>query len=109
MPTVEVTARQGRPEETSADTRIVGLFEGESLEGEELQALVDSGEAKGGLRKLAVTHERAASGSRRVIVVGLGKRDEFDAERARVAAAVAAQRARDLSAKSLSWAAPAGT
>ena len=109
MPTVEVTARQGRPEETSADTRIVGLFEGESLEGEELQALVDSGEAKGGQRKLAVTHERTGAGSRRVIVVGLGKREEFDAERARVAAALAAKRARELSAKSLSWLVPAGT
>src|SRR5947209_8199926 len=101
MPAVKVSARQGRPEDTSADTRIVGLFEGESPEGDELKALVESGEAKGGLRKLAVTHERTGAGTRRVIVVGLGKRDEFDAERARVAAALAAQRARDLSAKSL--------
>ena len=30
MPPISVTARQGAPEETSADTRVVGLFEGES-------------------------------------------------------------------------------
>jgi leucyl aminopeptidase len=43
-----------------------------------------------------------------VIVVGLGKRDEFSSESARVAAAVAASRARELSAESLSWDAPEG-
>jgi leucyl aminopeptidase len=104
MPPIAVTARQGAPEETDADTRVVGLFEGETLEGDALKALVDSGEAKAKLRKVAVTHEDG----RRVIVAGLGNRDEFDAEKARVAAAVAAGRARELGAQSLSWAAPSG-
>jgi leucyl aminopeptidase len=104
MPPIAVTARRGAPEETSADTRVIGLFEGDSLPDEPLRALSDSGEASGKFRKLAVTHEDG----RRVIVVGLGKQDEFDAERARVAAAVAAGRARDLSAKSLSWSLPRG-
>ncbi len=101
---IAVSARSGAPEETSADTRVVPLFEDESLPGD-LQALVDSGEAKPGLRKLAVTHEDG----RRVIVVGLGKRDELDPEKARVAAAAVAGRARELGAKSLSWEAPEGT
>ena len=105
MPPITVTARQGAPEETSADTRVVGLFEGESPPGGPVAALVDSGEAKAKPKKVAVTHEE---GGRRVVVVGLGKRDEFDAEKARVAAAAAAQRARDLGAKSLSWAEPGG-
>ncbi len=104
MPQIAVSARRGAPDETSADTRVIGLFEGESLPEGPLRALSDSGEASGKPRKLAVTHED----SRRVIVVGLGKRDEFDSEKARVAAAVAAGRARDLSARSLSWEAPAG-
>jgi leucyl aminopeptidase len=104
MPPVEVTARTGAAADTDADTRVVGLFEGESLDDPDLQALVDSGEAKPGLRKLAVAHE----GGRRVIVAGLGKRDEFDYERARVVAATAASRARELDSKSLSWAAPSG-
>jgi leucyl aminopeptidase len=105
MPPIAVSARLGGPRETAADTRVVGLFEGESLPEGPLRALSDSGEASGKLRKLAVAHE---DGPRRVIVAGLGKRDEFDAERARVAAAVAAGRARELSARSLSWAAPGG-
>jgi leucyl aminopeptidase len=104
VPPITVSARTGAPEESSADTRVIGLFEGESLPDGPLKALSDSGEASGKPRKVAVTHEAG----RRVLVVGLGKRDAFDAEAARVAAAVAAGRARELSAKSLSWAAPSG-
>ena len=52
-------ARSGAPEETAADTRVVGLFEGESLADPRLQALVELGEAKPGLRKVAVAHEEA--------------------------------------------------
>jgi len=85
------------------------LFEGETLADERLQRLVELGEAKAGLKKVAVTHEDApGGGQRRVLIAGLGKRDEFDAERARVAAAAAAGRAKELGAVSLSWAAPAG-
>jgi leucyl aminopeptidase len=106
---VTVTARRGAPEETAADTRVVGLFEGEAPAEPLLRRLVDLGEAKPGLRKVALAHEGApGGGERRVLVAGLGKRDEFDAERARVAAAAASERARDLGAVSLSWAAPAG-
>src|SRR2546430_825505 len=106
MPPPAVTARSGAPAETDADTRVVPVFEGEPLDDADLQALVDAGEAKAALRKLAVGHEEAGGATRRVILAGLGKRDELDAERARVAAAVAAGRARDLGARSLSWAAP---
>jgi leucyl aminopeptidase len=101
---ISVSARSGAPGGTNADTRVVPLFEEEPLSGD-LQPLVDSGEAKPALRKLAVTHEDG----RRVIVVGLGKRDELDPEKARVAAAAVAGRARELGAKSLSWDAPDGT
>jgi leucyl aminopeptidase len=104
MAQISVSARTGAPEETSADTRVVGLFEGESPPGGVAAQLAESGEAKAGLRKLAVGHEDG----KRVVVVGLGKRDELDAEKARIAAAVAAQRARELGAKSLSWAEPGG-
>ena len=50
----------GAPEETSADTRVIGLFEGESLPDGPLRALSDSGEASGKPRKLAVTHADGA-------------------------------------------------
>jgi leucyl aminopeptidase len=108
MSNVTVTARRGAPEETAADTRVVGLFEGESPAEPLLRRLVDLGEAKPGLKKVALAHEDApGGGERRVLVAGLGKREEFDAERARVAAAAAAERAKELGAVSLSWAAPA--
>jgi leucyl aminopeptidase len=108
MPLIHVTTRSGAPEETAADTRVVGLFEGDSLPDERLQALVELGEAKAGLKKVAVAHEDApGGGQRRVLIAGLGKREEFDAERARVAAAAAAARAKELGAVSLSWALPA--
>ncbi|MFN2615729.1 MAG: leucyl aminopeptidase [Thermoleophilaceae bacterium] len=109
MAPIAVSARQGAPEETAADTRVVTLFEGESLADSALQTLVELGEAKPGLRKVALAHEQApGGGQRRVLIAGLGTRQEFDEERARVAAAAVAGRARELGAVSLSWAAPEG-
>ncbi len=81
---------------------MIGLFEGEQLEEPGLKELSESGEAKGGFKKLAVAHVDG----KRVVVVGLGKRDEMEPDRARTAAAVAAARASDIGAHSLSWAAP---
>ncbi|HEX8067651.1 MAG TPA: leucyl aminopeptidase [Thermoleophilaceae bacterium] len=108
MAEVRVSARAGDPRETEADTRVVPVFEGESLDDPALQPLLDSGEAKGGFRKLAVAHEDAGGRSRRVVLVGAGKREELDHERARVLAAASAGRAKELGARSLSWAAPPG-
>ncbi|HEX2232461.1 MAG TPA: leucyl aminopeptidase [Thermoleophilaceae bacterium] len=109
MPEIKVSARRGAPEETAADTRVVPLFEGEELGDPALQALVELGEAKASPKHVAVAHEEApGGGQRRVLIAGLGKRDELDAERARVAAAIAAARAKELGAVSLSWAAPDG-
>jgi leucyl aminopeptidase len=109
MPEIKVSARRGAPEETAADTRVVPLFEGDSLEEPALQALVELGEAKAAPKSVAVAHEEApGGGQRRVLIAGLGKRDELDAEKARVAAAGAASRAKELGAVSLSWAVPDG-
>jgi leucyl aminopeptidase len=99
--------RQGDPGDTQADTRVCGLFDGGSLTDPGLQRLVDTGEARGTLKRLCVTHEHTNEGGRRrVIIAGLGKEHEFNAEKARVAAAAAATRAKELGAESLSWAAP---
>jgi leucyl aminopeptidase len=109
MPEINVSARRGAPEETAADTRVVPLFEGESLGDPALQSLVELGEARPKLKSVAVAHEDAPGGGRRrVLIAGLGKRDELDAENARVAAASAAGRAKELGAVSLSWAVPDG-
>ena len=86
-----------------ADTRVVPVFENESLEGP-LQALVDAGEAKAAAKKTAVFHEDG----KRVVLVGAGKRADADAETFRVAAAAAAARAKELGSKSLAWEVPDG-
>jgi leucyl aminopeptidase len=106
---IKVAAGPDAPEETSADTRVVGLFEGDSLDDPALARLIELGEAKPGLKNVAVAHEDAPGGGlRRVLIAGLGKRSEFVPERARVAAAAAAGRAKELGAVSLSWADPGG-
>ncbi|MBE2319213.1 leucyl aminopeptidase [Solirubrobacter sp. CPCC 204708] len=102
---MRVTATTDSPPATDADTIVVGVFEDEGIahdHGGVLQALVDSGEAKRGLRKLAVTHAEG----RRYIVAGLGGRSEFDPERARVVAATVLGRAKELGAKTLCWEVP---
>ena len=79
VPRMRVTATTDAPPATDADTIVVGVFEDEGIahdHGGVLQALVDSGEAKRGLRKLAVTHAEG----RRYIVAGLGGRSDFDPE-----------------------------
>jgi len=109
MREIRVSARRGAPEDTAADTRVVGLLEGETLADPALQRLVELGEAKPALKRVAVAHEDApGGGQRRVLLAGLGKREELDAERVRVAAASAAARASELGAVSLSWAVPDG-
>jgi leucyl aminopeptidase len=107
--------RKGAPQETPADTLCVGLFDDdgppkaldEALNGG-LAKLVESGEARGAFKKTAVLHPDGAIGAARVITVGLGKREDFDPERARIAAAVALARASGLGAKSIAWALPDG-
>jgi leucyl aminopeptidase len=109
MRPITVSARRGAPEDTAADTRVVGLFQGEELADPALQRLVELGEAKPALKRVAVAHEDAPGGGhRRVLIAGLGKRAELDAEKVRIAAASAAARAKELGTVSLSWAAPDG-
>jgi leucyl aminopeptidase len=103
---VHVEATTDSPLATGADTVVVGVFEGEEVAhdvpGGALGALLDSGEARREFKRLAVTHVDGA----RVILIGLGDRARFDDERARVAAAVAHGRAREIGAGTLCWEVP---
>src|SRR5215470_12942123 len=102
---MRVRATTDSPPQTDADTIAIGVFEDEGVAHDDpgtLQALVDSGEARRGLRKLAVTHAEG----RRCVLAGLGARDEFDPERARVVAATVVGRARELGARTLCWEVP---
>jgi leucyl aminopeptidase len=92
--------------QTDADTVAVGVFSGsETPSGapQEVGELLASGEAGRSLKSLALTH----SGGKRWLIVGLGEREDFTPERARVAAAVARERTRELSSKVLCWQVPA--
>jgi leucyl aminopeptidase len=106
---VHVQASTDPPLATGADTIVVGVFEDEDvvrdLPGGELEALLRSGEAGRALKRIALTHHDG----RRVLLAGLGPRDEFGAERARVAAAIAHRRARECGAGTMCWELPGRT
>ena len=104
---MEARATTDAPVDTAADTIAIGVFEGEDVAHDvddgALQALVDSGEAQA----------RAAQGRRhprRRVGAGCwsgwGRATSSTPERARVAAAVALGRARELGARSLCWELP---
>lgn len=103
---MRIAATTDAPLQTSADTIAVGVFDGEDVahdvEGGLLQRLVDRGEARRAFRHLAVAHAE----DRRFVVVGLGARDAFDAERARIVAAAVHTRAREIGTTTLCWEVP---
>jgi leucyl aminopeptidase len=103
---MRASATTASPLETGADTVAVGVFVGEDvahdLEGDVLQGLLERDEARRTFKHLAVAHGEG----KRWILVGLGERDRFDAERARVAAATVVGRARELAASTLCWEVP---
>src|SRR3954452_4616976 len=103
---MQTRATTDSPASTTADTIVIGVFEDEGvahdLPGGELAALLDSGEAKRSFKHVALTRHDG----RRWLLVGLGARDRFDAERARVAAATVHDRVKELGARSLCWEVP---
>jgi leucyl aminopeptidase len=97
---VEVT---GQPlEAVDADLHVIGLAQGEELR-PAYRDLPGAQDVRPAFRKHALL--RPDSGHR-LLVVGLGKREELDAERLRIAAAVAVQQAAAYEATSVAWALP---
>jgi leucyl aminopeptidase len=101
---MKVSVSQAAIPEVDAELLAVGLCEGEELPAE-LAPAPGAGDAQAGFKKLAMLHPERPG---RVLIVGLGKREELDAERARVAAALAAKEAARLKVGSLTWALPSG-
>ncbi|HEY5143077.1 MAG TPA: leucyl aminopeptidase [Solirubrobacteraceae bacterium] len=103
---MNVTTTTQPPLQSGADTIAVGVFEDEGIahdvDGGALEALLDRGEARRSFGHLAVSH----AGGGRFILVGLGERSAFDAERARRAAATVLGRARELGTQTLCWEVP---
>src|SRR2546425_1448598 len=71
------------------------------LEGR-LQRLADSGELKGDLGTAVVLHTDGELNARRVVVAGIGKKDEVDADALRTAASAVADRVADVGG-TLAW------
>ncbi|MGD9737140.1 MAG: leucyl aminopeptidase [Solirubrobacterales bacterium] len=89
--------------EVDADLLAVGLAEDGSLPAELAGAA--------GAAAATATYKRLSpvfAGEARVVVAGLGRSEELDAERLRVAAALVAKEAGALRASSLAWVLPAG-
>jgi leucyl aminopeptidase len=101
---MKVEVRQGELVDAGADLAVIGLLEGGELPGGVANA-AGADAAKSGFKKLALLRP---DGFPPILVVGLGKGDELDAERLRVAAAAAAQEAGRLEAASIAWMLPEG-
>jgi leucyl aminopeptidase len=99
---MKVSVSETAVPEVDADLLAVGLCEDEELPAE-LTGARGAADARAGLKQLATLHPDAPA---RAIVVGLGKREDLDAERLRIAAALVAKEAGKLKAASLAWLVP---
>ena len=70
--------------------------------GDQLQRLADDGELHGELGRTAVVYTNGDSAARRVVIAGVGKRADVDADAVRTAAASVARRLRDVGG-TLGW------
>jgi leucyl aminopeptidase len=115
---MNIRVQAGQLAGVDADAIVVNLFQGvieptgatgaiDQALGGAITRLIATGDFTGRLNQLDVlypgTGEGAGSGiaARRVILVGLGKRDDFTLDRARQVSATAARRARDLGVRRL--------
>lgn len=109
---MKINVIKGNIQETNADTLIVNLFEGETIPagaagavdkalGGAISEMIASGDLSGKSGEIGVVYPRGAISAQRVLVVGLGKPEDFDLEGVRKAAAAAARKARDLNARHL--------
>jgi leucyl aminopeptidase len=100
---VRIEVNQSPYDQIETDLVVVGLFEGGALPKGRLGWTPGVEHAKGEFKKLTVL---TPDEPWRALVVGLGKHDEMDSERARVAAALAAKEAARLEARRLAWLLP---
>ena len=103
---MHVEATTGELLAVGADTIALGFFTDQPLSadpsGGAVGLLASSGEAQPRLGHVTVTH----ANGHRFLLVGLGERSGFSAERVRVAAAAAHARAAEISTRTLAWELP---
>jgi leucyl aminopeptidase len=101
---MKVEVKQVELGEAGADLAVVGLLEGDDLPAG-IASAPGADSAKSGFKKLALLRP---DGFPPVLVIGLGKSGELNAERLRIAAAVATKEAGRLEATSVAWEMPRG-
>ncbi len=90
------------PAAATADLVCIGIHEGDDLPSW-LASAAGAGDVRAGYKELTLLRPGSPE---RVLVVGLGDRDAFEPERARVAAALAVRQARRVRAESIGWIVP---
>jgi leucyl aminopeptidase len=109
---MKVLVKKGKLSDQKCDAVIACHFENEkklsgavgSLDkasGGLVREVIESGDFKGEKEQVAVVYTRGAIPAGRILLLGLGKKKEFDLEKLRRAFSRAAQRARDLNLKGL--------
>lgn len=111
MPLTEIKVKQCRAEAEAAEVLTFPLFEGEGALRDEaaavdralggaLRGLIKGGEFEGKANQTAVFHSQGKIPAKRVLLVGLGKKQEVRLDAARQALGSAAKRVRQLGAGS---------
>lgn len=107
---MEIKVQQGDIRGAAADAIIINLFADvtkpaggtgavDSALGGAIQEIIEAGDISGKLGETLVLYPRGTIPAKRVIVVGLGSRDQFSLESVREAAGAAIKKARDVGAK----------
>ncbi|NLG51635.1 MAG: leucyl aminopeptidase [Chloroflexi bacterium] len=104
---MQVNVQAGAIQEVSSDLVVVNLFQGvdqpggaagavDSALGGSLRELIAIGDFKGNAEEMALLYSRGAIPAKRVLVVGLGKPEDFTLDVVRRVSAVVARKAREL-------------
>jgi len=95
------------PTTQAAPLLVIGTWENEQL-APPLAALIEADDWSGAFKKTLLIYPRGTLSARRLLLVGLGKRAQITNERLSEAAAVAAQRARELKVEHYTFDLPRG-
>lgn len=109
---MDVSALQENILETDTDLVVVNLFEGVTAPGGgtgavdralngQISDAIAAGDFAGKLNETLYLYTQGALAARRVLIIGLGKQEDFTLDRARQVAAKAARTGRDLGAKGI--------
>ncbi len=104
---MKIEVKQGAIQEQTTDMIVVNLFEGvaepggataaaDRALGGQLHELLALGDFKGKLNDTALLYPSHGFPARRVLIVGLGKQEEFDLDKVRQVSATAGRKARSL-------------